>query len=141
MKVTMLLADAAQAVEGKLYIIGGGWSITGPTPAPSAVALKVEVPWDEANTKHSFELSLLDADGKPVVVATPQGEQPIQLGGEFEVGRPAGLIPGTPIDMAMAFNLGPLPLPAGSRFTWRLAIDNRTEEGWYVSFSTRPSAP
>ena len=32
MKVTMLLADSAQAIEGKLYILGGGWSITGPDP-------------------------------------------------------------------------------------------------------------
>jgi hypothetical protein len=33
-KVTMLLADAAQAVDGKLYILGGGWTITGPDPIP-----------------------------------------------------------------------------------------------------------
>jgi hypothetical protein len=139
MKVTMLLADAAQSVDGKLYILGGGWSITGPVPTPSAVALKVEVPWDQANAKHSFELSLRDADGKPVVVGTPQGEQAIQIGGEFEVGRPAGLTPGTPIDMTMAISLGPLPLPGGSRFTWRLTIDDKSEEDWYVSFSTRPT--
>jgi Family of unknown function (DUF6941) len=141
MKVTMLLADAAQSVDGKLYILGGGWSLTGPTPTPSAVALKLEVPWDQANTKHTFDLSLLDADGNPVVVPTPQGEQAIQLGGEFEVGRPAGLIPGTPIDITMAISLGPLPLPAGSRFTWRLTIDNTAEDDWYVSFSTRPAVP
>lgn len=136
----MMLADAAQAVGGKLYILGGGWSLTGPAPTPSAVALRVEVPWDQANTKHSFDVSLLDADGKPVIAATPQGEQAIQVGGEFEVGRPPGLIPGTPIDIAMAFNIGALPLPPGSRFTWRLTIDNRTEEDWYLSFSTRPVA-
>lgn len=29
MKVTMLLADAATVAEGKLYILGGGWSVTG----------------------------------------------------------------------------------------------------------------
>jgi hypothetical protein len=141
MKVTMLLADAAQTAEGKLYILGGGWSLTGPTPAPSAVALKVEVPWDQANTKHTFDLSLLDADGKAVVATTPQGEQAIQISGEFEVGRPPGLIPGTPIDVAMAFPIGPLPLPAGSRFTWHLTIDNTSEADWHVSFSTRPAAP
>jgi len=139
MKVTMLLADAAQTAEGKLYIIGGGWSLTGPTPAPSAIALKIEVPWDQANARHTFELSLLDADGNPVVVTTPQGEQPVQINGEFEVGRPPGLIPGTPIDMTMAANIGPLPLAGGSRFTWRLTIDNRAEEDWHVSFSTRPA--
>jgi len=26
----MMLADAAQAVNGKLYIMGGGWSVMGP---------------------------------------------------------------------------------------------------------------
>lgn len=25
MRVTMMLADFAQSVEGKLYILGGGW--------------------------------------------------------------------------------------------------------------------
>src|SRR5207244_5203833 len=39
-KVTILLADAAQAVEGKLYVLGGGWSTTGPDPAPMARAIK-----------------------------------------------------------------------------------------------------
>ena len=34
----MMLADAAQAVEGKLYILGGGWSVTGPEPSASAIA-------------------------------------------------------------------------------------------------------
>ena len=33
----MLLADAAQQLGGKLYILGGGWSVTGPQPAPSAI--------------------------------------------------------------------------------------------------------
>ena len=39
MKVTILLADAAQAAEGKLYVLGGGWSITGPDPSPMALAI------------------------------------------------------------------------------------------------------
>lgn len=139
MKVTMLLADAAQTVDNKLYILGGGWSVTGPEPAPSAVALKIEVPWDQTNKKHSFELSLLDADGQAVVAPTPEGERAIQVSGEFEVGRPVGLPPGVPIDVAMAFNFGPMPLPPGGRFTWRLAIDKQSKEEWQVSFSTRPA--
>ncbi len=44
-KVTMLLCDAAQVSDGKLYILGGGWSMTGPDPVPSAVALKIDVYW------------------------------------------------------------------------------------------------
>src|SRR5213078_2286630 len=63
LRATLLLADAAQAVEGKLYVLGGGWSVTGPQPVPMAIALKIDVPWDQANTRHSWRLELLDADG------------------------------------------------------------------------------
>jgi hypothetical protein len=44
MKVTILLADVVHAVNGTLYILGGGWSATGPDPSPSALALKIDVP-------------------------------------------------------------------------------------------------
>jgi hypothetical protein len=138
MRVTMLLADAAQAIDGKLYILGGGWSVIGPMPSPSAIALKIDVPWDQANKKHKWDLSLLDGDGQPVLVSTPQGEQPIQISGEFEVGRPPGVTPGVALDTTMAINLGPLPLQPASRFVWRLSIDGASKEDWQVAFSTRP---
>ena len=44
--MTLMLADSAQEVGGKLYILGGGWSVTGPVVPPSAVAIKIDVPWD-----------------------------------------------------------------------------------------------
>ena len=140
MKVTMLLADSAQAVGGKLYILGGGWSITGPGPVPSAIALKIEVPRDLAARRHNLVLELLNADGQPVTVPTPPdgAQQPIRMEGQFETGIPTGLIPGTPIDAVLALNILPLPLPPGARYTWQLSIDGDTREEWQVSFSTRP---
>ena len=30
----MMLCDAAQVSDGKLYVLGGGWSMTGPDPVP-----------------------------------------------------------------------------------------------------------
>src|SRR5436309_12939176 len=113
MKVTMLLADAAQAVNGKLYILGGGWSVAGPDPTPMAIALKIEVPWDEANRLHVFTLELLNADGQPVRVPTPDGDSQIELRGNFEVGRPAGLVAVTPLDTTLASSIGPLPITPG----------------------------
>jgi len=139
MKVTMMLADAAQAVGGKLYILGGGWSITGPDPIPSAIAIKIEVPWDQANRPHRILLSLVNADGQPVMVPTPEGERPFEIAGQFEVGRPAGLAPGTPLDAIVAISLGPMPIPPGGRYTWRLSIDGDTDEDWEVAFTTRPT--
>jgi len=138
-KVTMMLADSAQEVGGKLYILGGGWSITGPDPVPMAIALKLEVPWDRTNEQHSLLLELLDEDGSPVMVEGPEehGQVPLQVTGDFEAGRPPVIKPGTPIDSALAVNFGPLPLEEGRRYQWRLSIDGDTDEDWTLGFSTR----
>ena len=140
MKVTLLLADAAEAVNGKLYILGGGWSVMGPDPAPMAIAIKIEVPWDQGNDVHKLHLRLVDADGQPVLAESTDGEVPVVLDADFETGRPAGMKPGTPLDLTMAVTLGPLPLDPGSRFEWRLSIDGTEDDEWRVAFSTRPAA-
>jgi len=142
MKVTLMLADAAQAVNGKLYIMGGGWSVMGPEPTPYAIALKVEVPWDETNKRHTLMLRLLDEDGRPVRVAAPnQDPVALEIPADFEVGRPAGVLPGSPIDMPVVINIGPMPLTHGRRFVWRLFIAGRSDPSWDVGFATRaPSA-
>ncbi len=111
----MMLCDAAQVSDGKLYVLGGGWSMTGPDPVPSAIALKIDVGWHEAESAHHWELFLEDADGRPVLVETPEGEHPVEVRGEFTVGRPPGIPEGSPIDVALAVNLGPLPLTPGTR--------------------------
>jgi hypothetical protein len=133
----MLLADSAQVQSGKLFVLGGGWSVIGPDPTPSAIAAKIDVPWNDANVKHQWQLALL-SDGQPFVIEMPEGPQPLVLEGEFEVGRPPGLRRGTPIDFALAINLGPLPLPPDSTFEWRLTIDGETNEDWTLPFFTRP---
>ena len=139
MNLTVLLCDAAQEVNGKLYILGGGWSVTGPGPFQSALAMKIEVPWDQANRSHSLVIHLVDGDGSPVTQPGPMGEQELRLQGDFEVGRPPGLRPGTPLDTPLAVSIPPLSLVPGARYTWLVEIDGKTEEHWRVSFSVRPS--
>ncbi len=139
MKITLLLADFAQVVNGKLYIMGGGWSVTGPNPVPSAIAIKLEVPWDEANKPHKLKLVLVDADGRPVIVRTPAGDKPLELGGDFEVGRPPGVPPGVSLDIMLAYNIAPLPLQPNGRYVWRVFIDEDSKDDWQVAFTTRPA--
>lgn len=137
-KITLLLADSAQAVNGKLYILGGGWSITGPEPHPMAVAIKIEVPWDQANEEHRFRLVLIDADGNEILVKDEQGiDNIIEVNGEFETGCPPGLIKGTPLDVVLAINIGPIPLNPGERYAWKLYINDETHNEWSLGFSTR----
>lgn len=67
-----MLADAVQAVRGKLFILGGGWDtlwVRGfPARHPSlAIGLRLRVPvsWAQENLKLSVELQ--DADGSGVL--------------------------------------------------------------------------
>jgi len=138
MNVTMLLADSAQVADGKLYILGGGWSVTGPEPVPSAVAIKVAVDWHEFNSPHHWELILENADGKLVQFETPEGTQTIEVRGDFSTSTPDDVPQGTPVDVPIAVNFGPIPLAPASRFTWRLVIDGESLPGASVSFTTRP---
>jgi hypothetical protein len=134
----MLLADAAQVADGKLYILGGGWSVTGPDPTPSAVAIKVGVDWHEFNTSHHWELFLEDADGALVTFDTPEGSQTIEVRGDFSATAPVGVPVGTPVDVPVAVNFGPIPLGPDARYTWRLVIDGENLPGATASFTTRP---
>ena len=65
----------------------------------------------------------------------------MQIDGEAEVRRPASVPPGGEIDLALAFQIGPLPLAAGERYQWVLDIDGETRDEWLLTFSTRPAAP
>lgn len=141
MKVTMLLADHAQVADGKLNVIGAGWTITGPMPTPSALALIFDVPWDRSNEQITFRLELVDQDGHPVMVPTPEGEQPLFIEGAFEVGRPPGIKRGTPLTNPIAINLGPQPLQPGGRYEWRLTVNGGSDENWRLPFSVRPAGP
>jgi hypothetical protein len=122
--VTMLLCDAAQESGGKLFILGGGWSIIRAphVPVPMSLALRISVPWDEANRKHNVRVDLLDDDGAPVVPEGAPGA--VSADGQFEVGRPTGMKPGTPIDAPLVMNFGFLALEAGG-YVWALKIDDK----------------
>ncbi len=131
MKVTLLLADYAKVGDGKLDVLGAGWSMMRAAGAFGFfVAALFQIPWDQTNTKHAFRLELLDADGRPVST----GDDSIRIDGEFEAGRPPGLKPGTPVDAPLVVPFGPLLLDSG-RYEIRLTIDGETKEDWFVAFT------
>jgi hypothetical protein len=119
MDVTMLLCDRAQVAEGKLYVLGAGWSLTGAGfPFPCEVAVLIEVPWTATNEKHDFVLKLLNDDGEAVEL----GPGAVEIQGQFEVGRPPGVKPGSALNQNMVFKFGMLQLPpAGYVFEFSMA--------------------
>lgn len=129
MDVHLVLCDWAEVLNGKLYLMGAGWSRVIPgQPLLIAVAVLLKVPWTKTNEQHRLEIAFVDADNNPVTTQiNPQGDmQPVRIEGRFEVGRPPGLKVGTDIDSPMAFKIGPLVLNPG-RYEFQLSIDGSVE--------------
>ena len=65
-----MIADFARVANGKLDVIGGGWSMMNAQgPFGFFVAALFQIPWDQTNAKHRFRLELLDADGQGVPIS------------------------------------------------------------------------
>lgn len=123
MEADLLLCDHAEAINGKLYIMGAAWNLLqAPGQAITiALAIVVKVAWDEAEAPHELIAELLDADGERITV----NDEPVAPSGRFELGRPPGLKPGSTLNMPLAFNLTGLVLGVG-QYEWRLTIDGDT---------------
>jgi hypothetical protein len=117
----MLLCDYAEELGGKLYIMGGGWSrlFTPNQPTNMALAIKMLVPWNETNRAHNIGVRLCTQDETPV--QNEQGED-IQLIGQMEVGRPAGIRAGSRIDAPLALRFHSISLDPGV-YKWEFLVD------------------
>ncbi|HEY7201575.1 MAG TPA: hypothetical protein VIC57_15245 [Candidatus Dormibacteraeota bacterium] len=115
----LLVADRAEAMNGKLYLMGGGWDrITLPQFPGAAsfdVALGVLIGYGETNMRHEFQLTLEDDDNQ--VVLGP-------VTGQFELGRPPGIKPAQAQRFMVAVR-GPFPLQAPGCYHWVATLDGR----------------
>jgi hypothetical protein len=137
--INLLLADAAHVADGKLYILGGGWSyiVAG---APFAVCGKIDIPWRVGTDWHTIRLELVDGDGKPVMAQQDGKEQPLAIEQRFRPPILPHVEPGTPLDCPFAISVGPgVPLEPGSLYEWRLGINGVSEPGWSIEFRTAPA--
>ena len=120
MDVTLLLCDAAQESNGKLYVLGGGWNqVKADQPVTQALAVLVEVPWDLTNRKMTIAACLMTEDGDQV--QAPDG-QAVELIGDLEVGRPPGTKPGSSINVPFALTFNGVVIPSGG-YRWEVKID------------------
>jgi hypothetical protein len=117
----MLLADSAESVGGKLYILGGGWdrimipNLPSTSIKPFALALGITVPYTHTNRKFAFTLELIDADGAQI------GDV---LRFDLETGRPPGLKAGTAQTTPLAIGTNP-HFPTAGRYTFVAQIDGQ----------------
>lgn len=112
----MIIADYADIVNGKLYLMGGGWDTFYAKEAPSQVRLSIAVGvlvgWEETNQPLVVNLFVEDDDGK----------QMAKIEGKMQVGRPAGLAPGSRQLSQMAANIT-MNLPAFGGYRVRVLAE------------------
>jgi hypothetical protein len=80
----VMVADRAEVVNGKLYLMGGGWDVIHAAditkPIGLSFAVGVVVPWNATNQEHTVEISLVDGNGNRV--------DEVERVAKFNVGRP-----------------------------------------------------
>lgn len=96
----LILADYAAAIDGKLYLQGGGWTnftvnTELPVGAQIGLAISVIVPWNETNQEGNLK----------VEIQTEDGERIGDLKGSFKVGRPPNHPPGQDQRAQIAANI------------------------------------
>jgi hypothetical protein len=110
----LILANHAEAKNGLLYLLGGGWTDHWRKIAPNApvpvshfgIGVAVNVPWDDTNRPHRLTIRMETDDGKELA----------KIEGDVNVGRPPTLPPGSDQRAILAFNVDTQwPAPGGYR--------------------------
>ncbi|MBI2917901.1 MAG: hypothetical protein HYY01_07875 [Chloroflexi bacterium] len=95
----LILADRAEAINGKLYLMGGGWSEWRwpdfNLPISFGIAAGVLVPWNATNEEHTLSVFIEHEDGTRI--------EP-QVTAKLNVGRPPSAVRGQSFLTVIAVN-------------------------------------
>lgn len=149
MHLDAFLCNHAEAVNGMLYVAGGGVNacyFEPGAPAPYTVTvgigMLVTVPWTATNHPHKMQITLLTEDGQEVQLATgPDVTEPLKLELSFNVGRPVHVQPGDDQLIALAANLVSLPMPAAGKYEFDLSVDGDPVRRLPVRVQPFPGSP
>ncbi len=132
----LILADRAESINGKLYLMGGVWDQIGvidfSKPVVFSIALGILIPWNATNLDHKLRVQLLDEDGN----------QLFSVDGGFKVGRPPQLPQGASQHNVLAITVSAV-LPKSGTYSVEAAI-NEAEQRTTTFFAFQaphPSVP
>lgn len=102
----LMLADRAEAVNGKLYLMGGAWDRlfvqNFALQNLISIAVGILVPWHATNTQHTLTLEIVDSDEAPigfrVEAGFAAGTPPWSERGETQ--RVILALPGVPVQLS-----------------------------------------
>lgn len=120
---TFLIADHAEAVNGKVYVSGGGWDTLGFESLPGrrahmSLAVVLRVPWDETNEQHTIAIDLVDADNHSLLTRGP-------IAGNFSAGRPAHARAGDDQPAVFVMNFDNVEFREAGNYRFLLTVDDQ----------------
>lgn len=125
--VAFFTADHAAVESGKLYINGGCWDRLTLGSFPAAVSLAVvavlHVPWHAYHRRHSFAVTVEDADGKNL---------PVEFKGDFQVGAAPEMKIGQPTIMPIAAVANGMPVDRPGDISFVLSVDGGEIDRWTI---------
>lgn len=137
MKASLFVAASAFGGNGEINALRIGLPVVAPG-TPFAVGAIIEIPWVQAVDNHTVRVDLVEEDGTPFEVTTPDGvTHRVFVEQTLGTGIPSGHRVGSPRVVAFAGNFA-LPLELGTRYEFRLSIDGETNEAWTIGFDTPP---
>lgn len=106
-------------------MLGAGWSMLGPAPAPHAVVAFLRVAPDRFGSPIPVTIRLTDPEGQIVEVPGAGGIQRLEVSGQVEMRVPDEWDRASDLNASFAVNFGPLPLRPGTAYTWHLEVDGK----------------
>ncbi|MBI4317412.1 MAG: hypothetical protein HY675_02890 [Chloroflexi bacterium] len=129
----LILADRAEAVNGKLYMMGGGWDrlfvVDFGQPRSISVGVGILIPWNATNVNHTLSIRAETQDGDELAALTLN----------FKVGRPSVLGQGESQRIPLGLEL-PTRLPGPGTYVIKAFIDD-IEQKHVVFYATLIPAP
>ena len=140
-RVMLMLAQGAHAVNGALYVLGGGIR-TIVSGMPYTIVAVIEVDYLDATAAHRYCLSLYDRDDNPVMAEDEAGNDvPVEFKlPPIDTGIPAGHRPGIPIDVMLAVPAPSIDLAPGE-YRWKVRVDDEMRDEWRLAFSVIAARP
>lgn len=133
-----LLADAVQASQGKLFVLGGGWDVLTvrslPARHPSmGIGLRVRVPWGWPGESVRLDVELQDEDGKSVL--------PGSLSAPVPVRRPDHLPEGQDLTVVRALTFTNVVFRDEGAYSFVVSIDGEVKERLRFMVRVRVAKP
>jgi hypothetical protein len=125
----LLVADRAEVVNGKLYLMGGSWDRIQPQKFPHrmmlGISLGVRIPFAFTDEQHTVAIEIQH-----------EGQRLIGFEAKLTTGRPPGMA-GMDMLVPMAFNI-PIAIPEEGTVVLRASVDGREPRRHEIRAILRP---